>query len=1043
MTNNLLPSQIANQQQQRASNPLVSAWVSASAGSGKTKVLTDRILNILLTGVEPEKILCLTFTKTAAAEMSNRLSETLQQWAVEDDDKLRQKIFDLAPDLFDEEKITLARKLFAKVLDVKGGMKITTIHSFCQSLLKRFPVEAGLSPSFSVVDEKEAKTMMAQSVKNIIIQDLYKQEIADVADYVNENGFIEMMKTFINESQKLKKLLDTHSSMDSIIDRLYRLFALNTTDTPERIIQRVCRLEEWDNVREVYLRKDGQPRDNKKKAEPEKTMAVYDVFDKLRALKMVKQTSAFLRIGFAILDDYEQSKKQQAVLDYNDLILTALRLLESSDMSSWVLYKLDGGIDHILVDEAQDTNPEQWEIVRDLADEFFAGEDGNENLRSIFVVGDKKQSIFSFQGANPDEFDRMKNYFSEKVSNSQNSFEDVSINISFRSTKPVLDLVNLLLKNDYARLGVLSEDEEAVHLAHRFEDAGLVELWPLITPEDDEKDGSENILDIRDENKKPPVLLAEQIADRISKMLKNKEILESQNRPIQAGDIMILVRRRNAFVNNLVRALKERKVPIAGIDRLILNNHIAVQDLISLGEFLLLPDDDLKLAEILKSPIFNVSEEELFDLCYNRKGTLFASVAAKNQTLYNKIKLLLSLTETLRPFELFEYVLTQMHVREQFIRRLGTETEEALDEFLNLCLLFEENNIPSLQNFIRWLKQDDIEIKRDLDQSNLNAVRIMTVHASKGLQANIVFLPDTTSAPNKTSKIIWVNGLPICLPNKEDQCDISQPFINAELNKEKREYHRLLYVALTRAKDRLYICGALGKKGKLEGTWYDLISKVMPPQNIISSTQTKEVKEIKKDEKKVLSVSEIPDFWNKEPVKETPLSKPLTPSKPESQEVAENSPITENQKKAMMRGTFIHQALQILPQTPVNERLDVLNAIKPADIDIPSNLLSLIERDDFSLLFSQQSKAEVPIVGEVDGKIISGQVDRLVITDDAIMTVDFKTNRKVPTSPMEVPSIYKEQLFLYKCLLKKLFNDKMIKTYLLWTENQTLMEIDV
>lgn len=1036
---------MANAAQQEASNPYISAWVSASAGSGKTKVLTDRVLNLLLTNYPPEKILCLTFTKTAAAEMANRLSEILQKWTVLDDAELTKALIALKGDDFEPEHLNLARRLFAKLLDVKGGMKIMTIHSFCQSLLKRFPLEAGLSSSFDVLDDKDSSLYMSRAIADGLKEMSFAPQMALVSNYMNEKSFADLMKTFDSERNQFKRLLEAHQSLSSLIEKVYHTLNVSPDMTVLDLQKTVYDGDDFDAFQNHYLTKEKEIRKKLKPEEIPVAKALVEVLDRIKALQTAEATAAFLTIGFHILDQYQALKKENDVLDYDDLILYTRQLLEESNMASWVLYKLDGGIDHILVDEAQDTSPDQWAIIRKLTEDFFSGETKSEVLRTLFVVGDKKQSIYSFQGADPQEFEKMCTYFQDKIDASQNEFKKVPLNISFRSTQAVLDLVNLLLQNKQAAQGVLNPKEDAVHLPARTGEAGLIEIWPLETQDKKATDEAWQLPLLQESTPTASVKLAKKIAARIHQMI-GHEILPSQNRPIQAGDIMILVQRRNQFIFDLVRALKEKHIPVAGVDRLILTNHIAVMDLMSLGAFLLLPEDDLRLAEILKSPLCGLTEEQLFDISYKRTGSLWNSLKQKQPVVYEKLAHLLNLTDTMPPFELFSYILGKMDGRTQFLKRLGYEANEALDEFLNLALQFEQTHVPSLQSFLKWLSAGEIEIKRDLDQNAPDAVRIMTVHGSKGLQSNIVFLPDTRRKPNTTPPLVWMQNLPVWIPKKETRPSLCDTSINSIKYLEEQEYNRLLYVAVTRARDRLYVCGYDGGKTASANNWYELIAQSLPHYRAdeitrLSCEQTKTDFKESSSATSLASDFEIPAWFYQSAPEEPVPPKPLTPSKPALDEPAAPSPLTEAQKEAMRRGTFIHKALQILPTLPTQQRKDWLCQATPEGMEVPVSLLTLLENPALKPLFSEHSMPEVPIIGTVNGFVVSGQVDRLLVTDDAVFIIDYKTNKTPPQTTEDIPPAYIHQMHAYKSLLKNLFPAKKITCYLLWTQNLSLMEV--
>lgn len=1036
--------------QQTAAYPLNSVWVSASAGSGKTKVLTDRVLNLLLQGSEPERLLCLTFTKAAAAEMANRITATLKKWAIADDEELEKLLFNLKGVMPTKEMLKLARALFVKVLETPGGLKIMTIHSFCQSVLKRFPIEASIPPQFEVIEETKSHALMHQAISETFVHPKFKKKAMLLSDYFYEKSIKGIFDMILQNQSLLDERLSSFHEKNNLENQLKKYFQIEKYQTKKEIINKYFEIEEFFELKNKYLTKDETIL--KKHQEEDKAHLVYEINQRLKAFDLVNVTCAITDIIAHILKRYKKLKKEDSLLDYSDLISLTRDLLKKSGMSQWVLYKLDGGIDHILIDEAQDTNPEQWEIVRLIAEEFFSGLGSRPDLvRTIFAVGDKKQSIYSFQGADPNEFERMHQFFEQQVKRSEKNFETVPLNVSFRSTAAVLDLVNLILKNKKIKKGLLNENEEAVHTPFRSKDGGLVEIWPL--EEGQEKESLIN-WSFPEPNKTPAsaTKLAQRIADKISKMI-GKEILPSRGTPIQAGDIMILVRSRNKIVSELVRALKERNIPVAGVDRIILTEHIAVQDLICVARFALLPEDDLNLACLLKSPLFKLSEEDLFKLAHYRKDlSLYQQVIKEKQDIAQKLSLILNQADKMPVFEFFSYLLGPLKGRKAFVERLGTEANEALDEFLSLTLHFEETEIPTLQNFLKWISNRKVEIKRDLDQSGIDAVRIMTVHASKGLQGNIVFLPDTRGVPKSKDTFLWTDTqLPLWIAAAALKTNEVERLYEKLDELEIEESNRLLYVALTRAKDRLYICGWDNKKKKKQTfthNWYDLICSSLPPEikpdedKIIRifSPQLKEA-EGEENQERINKKTELPAFVFKEAPLETALSKPLMPSQMEDEVVETDTVLGLDRAKAMKRGTFIHQLLQYLPDIEPEKRKEVALRLKPDGIDIPENLFDVFEKEEFNHLFSKESKAEVPIVGVVKNQVVSGQIDRLIITDDAVLIVDFKSGKHVPLREEFVPPLYIKQMMMYKELLKEIFPDKMIKTYLLWTENLSLMEL--
>lgn len=1127
--------------QRQASDPTASVWVAANAGTGKTKVLTDRVLSLMVTGTHPQHILCLTFTKAAAAEMSNRIADKLGDWSVMADEGLHAALADLLSRPASTDEFTLARQLFARVLDTPGGMQIQTIHAFCQSLLRRFPLEAGLAPHFQVMDERNAAELLKKAQDDILIDarlgrtpELH-EALRVVTAHIHETAFPELMGALASERGRLRRVLETHGGVRKLVMRLADLMDLNPTDTPKRIIERACeqdsfdalglhiasealmsgsktdqgrgavlsdwlgatqdgRITQFDNYRDAFLTTSGDIRKTLiTKGAAADTPSAVDVLlveaermmrtiNKIKAATTLQTTNALLRIGKCLLESYDKHKTSQAVLDYDDLILKTRDLL-TRETVPWVLYKLDGGIDHILVDEAQDTNPDQWRVIEALTQEFFAGEGTHEtdSPRTIFAVGDVKQSIYSFQGADPAEFDRMKQLFATHVPDAALTWREIPMTVSFRSTRAVLQAVDAIFKDPAVSRGV--EIEEVMHHdAWRSKDGGIVELWPPIKPTPANpapawKPPVERLL-----ADSPRARLAKLIAKRIQHMILSKEILDAKGRPIAAGDIMVLVRRRSGFVEELVRSLKELDVPVAGVDRMILSEQMAVMDLVALGRFLLQPEDDLQLACVLKGPLLGLSEEDLFDLAYKRSSSLWSALRdrAKSDLHFHQthsyLADLMAKTDYVRPFELYAYVLSALEGRKKLIGRLGVEADDPINEFLDLALQYERSHAPSLEGFLAWLDTGETEVKRDLEQANTNAVRVMTVHGAKGLQAPIVFMPDTMQAPTKGPRLLWPvdreSGKDLFIwPPKSDYFEeISKAEKDRLAQKRDEEYRRLLYVALTRAEDRLYVCGWETKRTAPPHCWYNLIkdglSEVAEERDDAFLAEAEEIEDnmilrlqCKQEIDAIVEASPVsldldkenlPVWARQRPGLEPTPPRPLAPSRPSEPEPATRSPLGEDHGYRFKRGNIIHALLQTLPDLPPNDqegaaRSYLSNAShslseKQQD-EIAAETLRILKDDEFAEVFAPGSQAEVPIVGEVAGRVISAQVDRLLVTDDEVVVIDYKTNRPPPRTVKKVPTIYINQMKAYRQALQLIYPDRVVRCVLLWTDTPKLMEI--
>ena len=824
------------------------------------------------------------------------------------------------------------------------------------------------------------------------------------------------------------------------------------------------------------------------------------LFDKRNGLITLEVSRALFTLAEGVISYYQRAKAARGLMDFEDLIVKAAQLLRPVRAAAWVHYKLDQGIDHILVDEAQDTNPYQWEIIQRLGEEFFSGDSARDVNRTVFAVGDEKQSIYSFQGAEPKWFADMRAFFRKQATAANKPFHDIKLRLSFRSTPHVLKSVDQVFSTAATYEALSSDKEKTDHEPIRGRDPGLVEIWPLQEPVEQEMDEDwAKPLDAQGDAD-PQVQLAQTIAKTIRHWLETGQHLEGNGRKISAGDVLILVRKRGAFVTAVNRALKEAGLPVAGADRLALLDHIAVQDLLALGDIMLLPEDDLSLAAVLRSPLFGLSDQRLFDLAYEAGGrntSLWdclrkrSDTAAPSDEDFREIFAHLSRwqgqVDFQPPFDFFAQILGPEGKRKAFIERLGPEADEVIDELLSRALDFEKKQTPNLQAFLASMRQGGAEIKRDMGAAE-GQIRVMTVHGSKGLEAPIVFLVDGTGKPASAShhphlvELEPADGGPSIMAWKAPSANQPSPVSSslAKLDTEaEEEYLRLLYVGMTRAEDRLYLCGFAGARGPADNCWYEVARRAL-------SEQLEEVAhpvtgdpiyrwhlEGRFAEKPPVAVSDaietleaetLPD-WILLPASPAPSPTALMqPSKAAEKIEGEHgsiqlvasgptrSPVYDWEPRR--RGTVIHALIEHLPQVTALGRKKAGTAyLKQVAHDMPEaaqqaildEVLFLLNRDDLIDLFGANSLAEVSIAGmvTVNGQehTVSGQIDRLVLLSESVVVVDYKTNRQVPASPQDVPLAYRSQMALYAKLLEPLYPGKIIETLLLWTAQPSIMAI--
>ena len=1104
--------------QREASDPKVSAFVAASAGSGKTKLLIDRLLRLMLEGADPTRILCLTFTKAAAAEMALRLQRILGEWVTLDRDDLVEelKLRGITPT---PEVVDRARALFARVLDLPGGMRIGTIHAFCQSLLRRFPLEAALAPHFRLLEEADGHAEL-QVAREEAMATADPAALATTAGLVSDSGFGKLVAELRPHAAQLAPLLAMPAPArlarlqkaagvsgddaalvlagvewpDDALRAAMTQLKANGSPTERELAERMfgwldlppdLRAEHWHEWLDIFLTKKGLPREAggfcKSKwaksdpalaaacvAEAERAAAVED--DR-RALRVAAATDALLTLAAPVLAGFERRKQLGGLLDYDDLI-TRTRGLLLDPGTAWVLFKLDGGLDHVLLDEVQDTSGEQWAIAGAITAEFFAGETARDGKRTVFAVGDRKQSIYSFQGADPAGFDLWRGRMRAEVTNAGGVFRDTELDVSFRSTPAVLSLVDAVFSDPAAASGVVLPGELLRHEAHRVGQAGKVELWPLVPLPPDAAVEPWAVADRNHGLVTAPQRLAESLAHWIAAQI-GRTPLPSRGKLVEAGDILVLVRRRDDFARALVRRLKSLGVPVAGLDRLYLTEQPAVQDLLALCDTLLLPEDDLSLACVLTSPLGELSDEDLMDLAIGRQGSLWQSLRARGPErpawarALAFVDALLSRVDYISAHALLVEALGPLGARARLLRRLGPEATEPIDELLGASLAHARSHPPSLQGFVHWLRQSGAEVKRQAEEAG-RTVRVMTVHGAKGLQAPLVILPDTTSLPPDGGGLVWTDsGCPLWSPRSELRCAAVDRLRAAARQARMEEYNRLLYVALTRAEDRLLVCGWQTRHTLPADCWYDLVRRGMEKLGVVEQalenagdpwdgsvlaceTEQRAPVVPAKDDRRPPSAS-LPS-WAGSPPDWLPASVPAEPSRPAP--LAPSRPVDAGLGPvppaaspvgrgiaAVERGTLIHQLLQHATSLPEEGRGAAIGSFVKAagaPADVGREVAAILDHPTLRPLFGPEGRAEQPLAGYVNGAVVSGIVDRIAVLPSEVVLADYKTHRDAPSTPEATPVLYLRQMAAYRAVLRAVFPDRPVRCCLVWTRTATV-----
>jgi ATP-dependent helicase/nuclease subunit A len=1126
----VIPLQIRDLQRAVA-DPAVSAWVAANAGSGKTHVLAQRVINLLLEGVAPEKILCITFTKAAAANMAKRVFDTLAEWTTLEDAALDEAISSRSEIAPNTSRRALARRLFARALETPGGLKVQTIHAFCTQLLHQFPFEANVAARFDVLDETEQTQLLERLTLDLLLEAARAPEspigraLAAAITAASDQSFRDAIRAAITAHEAVARWVIDSGGVEAAIATMSRQLGLEADETRDSIedeffTRSLINSDEWPAVAAALEQGVKSDRDQARRfrqlaALPRSdrvdayleifctanertarrsivTQAIKDkglverltaeqarvcaLLERLRAVICRDRSAALLTIVHEILRRYQSEKDRRGLVDYDDLIDKSLALLSNVD-AAWVHYKLDFGVDHLLIDEAQDTSSKQWQIVRNLVAEFTAGAGARPATRTVFAVGDEKQSIYSFQNAAPKEFAEMRRHFERAHQAGRRSFVFREFKHSFRSGANILAAVDAVF-SDKAIAASVSSDADGFppHIALPVATPGLVEIWEPVEPEKSaEIDGWDAPFDQVSETS-PRVRLARRIARTVRRLVEAREPAGIEGRALRYGDVLVLVRQRGELFEAIIRALKNENVDVAGADRLMLTEHIAVMDLMALADALLLPDDDLALATVLRSPLFGFSDDDLFALAWDR-GPLPLRAALRRSTgdtpLFAEAAARLGefaeLAKRETPFDFYAQILGARGARRRFLTRLGPEANDALDEFLNLALEYERRETPSLQGFLAWLRQARAEVKRDMEIAR-DEVRVMTVHGAKGLEAPLVILADTMTppaGPRQPRLLALSGGAVVWAGRKADDSSAVAGARLAALAEARDEYRRLLYVAMTRGADRLIICGADGERRRPDGCWYDLVRAALDPHLVEETDGGEKVLRFRQTAAESVAAApaaapvrtaepELPSWLRQAAPVHAPRPAPLAPSSAFDEEIARTVPGTAvDRQKALLRGQAVHRLMQSLPDIAPAARKSALehylsNAARDLSPDeraeIARHVLAILEDDKFSDVFVAGSRPEVPIVGRISRPncepiLVAGQVDRLIATEGAVLVVDYKTDSLVPEHLDDVPPAYIAQLALYRAVLMRIYPGKNVRAGLIFTAGPLLLEI--
>jgi len=1126
------------------SSPYLNATVMASAGTGKTYLLVTRLVRLLLAGARPDAILAITFTRKAAAEMQTRLAERLYALASLDEKSLADRLreMDIEP-----EAATLERawRLYESLLQNRQSVRTTTFHAFCQEILLRFPLEADVPPGFELLD---SSTEIAESAWAALLTEAGQEPESPLATHLER--LLDYTGGLFNLQRALDSFLshrgdwwafteEAEQPVDFALARLQQQLDIDPDGDPLHDLfteQRMLELAEFAGLlakhpnkgnnealealatarhselplqirytacQAAFLTKQNTPRARKSSKAQMKSMGpegemrfleLHDAFsqrllcvlEQLAAQETYRACTDWYTIGSRLLHHYQRIKSEQRLLDFTDLEWRAYRLLAHSDNALWVQYKLDQRIDHLLVDEFQDTNPTQWRLLQPLLQEMAAGQSGK--ARSVFLVGDAKQSIYRFRRAEPRLFHTAHEWLSTHL-----DAQGFPLHISWRSAPAIMQGINKVFGEHGPMAGMLRDFTD--HDTHHQTLWGAVTVLPLIEEQQEEISTREEALRLRNPLQQPRELVVDdrygregaQMAAIMRQLIDEQSLIGSAEdaRPIHYGDIMLLVRSRS-HVGYYEQALREAGIPYIGAERGTLLESLEVGDMVALLELLITPYNNLSLATVLRSPLYACSDEDLQRLAQSGSGNWYQRLQELAPTLPANTPLSLaahqleqwrSLAGRLPIHDLLDRIFCEGNVLERyqaaFPEHLRNRSVANLVRFLELALEIDSGRYPSLSHFLYRLG----ELRENRDEAPDEApvsgsserVRIMTIHAAKGLEAPVVFLADSAAGSGNEKPFRTLVGWPATEPRPQQFLLVGkqgqQPAqvklaLEHEKSEEQREAANLLYVAITRARQLLYVSGVKPRRGEELG-WYGAIRQGLDP-----------LQETPREAALTLSSNAMPEHAGKggevtrsDTIVSLPaeLSGPL-PIPSQSYEIAPSNqalhtaPLGETvDEDARLRGLVIHRLLECYSDEPSVQHPRVAHevaaefSLSPASQTYRSWIAeceALLQRTELSPIFfppeGVESLNEVPIIYTHDGQTVHGIIDRLLLLPDELWIVDYKSHQHATQHTIAaLATSYREQLHFYALGAQRLWPERTVRTFLLFTHPGILHEVDI
>ncbi len=1051
-----------------------SYFLAANAGSGKTNNLIDRILALIFSGTDLEKILALTFTNAAATEMKQRVTAKLTELQQVDDAELEK----FCQEFYGSENYALAKikEQISKSLYLLPQLKIQTIHAYCQNILTKYAFEAGLKPGLQIMDSNYAKEIATRAQEELFKNPVLKDVLDKLLSRFHYNIISEILAEIITKRTKIIYLINKSGGFATYLEKLKNIFALKPLENYAEIL--VAQLKEqisYEFFQELYaqaklipdaltpdklalLKKLQQPelfslRDlqqlccTKSKSfakRPFKKVLTSKILDYEIKLEQLRNSyeayyeqyklqryfdlnGDFLLVAQIFLEHYAQLKSQENLLDYEDIILKTLELYQDPEFGQQILYNQDYKFEHILVDEAQDTNPWQWEIIALLSADFFSGAGAKEH-KTLFIVGDEKQSIYSFQGVVRESFYQAKENFAQKFAHIKQEFTEINLENSYRSQAAILQLVDKLAEQQEVQYSL--SDSQVTHQAVRKTANCKIELWPAL--EHDEEQETNEFMAFPKQPKQEATTehIAAKLAEHLEQFLASQKILSATGEVLCPGDILILCRKRDRHYQEVLKALEARDIKFSSDQKFKLSDYVLIMDLLGFLRFILFPQDELNLAAILKSPLFALNESELYALCQGRKSSLVESIASKasTQDLWQKLENLKSLFKNCQASlpEFYLYLLENLGLRRKYLEIYGQKAEKLCDAFLGCVTDFAKFN-DNPKDFLEFIINYEPEIQDEINFVN-DRVRVLTIHQAKGLQAPIVYLLTDDVSSNKMRREYFITQDDLVLANLSEKPEILEKYFSNYQEQQQAETWRLLYVALTRAQDELYILPA-NKQGK-KNLWQEILLEVAEQLNYHETESGKLIFKTEQQSTKIKKQQQVKQGQQKE------LN---FLAKTQQANLADLEFTEPQENQATKIGQLYHQAFYLWRagyQSDFIKDYLAKNAVAESE-QIIADLEQIANSEAAKLLFAASGYAELELTMQENGQLKRGQLDLLVQDGNHFKIIDYKYEQLT-----EIPLAYQQQLDFYEKLVRANFTavEKLDK-YLYSIINQKLIKV--